>query len=289
MRTRWPWACLLLAVAASVGADDPAYTIKIKAFPDEGQSVLCRESEKQVGLIRLLDPNGQMVREDRPVEEKEEVFTLTVLEGGDRVPRRYRESFSKATSSIVKNKVRFYQGASIDYNLRGKKYRLELPEQHNIPDIEQELLLARANSEIEAPMDEVFIPTKPVKVGASWKVSPLLLLRSFGVHGKLDQKQTEGTGTLVKVYEKDGKRFGVIEIDLTVAYVAMDNAQYDPPALFTIKGTLDTDIDGTSNVGVLNMTTRLKGRATVDREGVKLKLEILREGTTRKERSLPKE
>jgi hypothetical protein len=288
MRTRWPWACLLLAVAASVGADEPAYTIKIKTWPDEGQSVLCRESEKQVGLIRMLDANGQMVREDRPVEEKEEVFTLTVLEAGDRVPRRYRESYSKAASSIVKNKVRFYEGASIDYNLRGKKYRLELPEKHNIPEIEQELLLARANSEIEAPMDEVFIPTKPVKVGASWKVSPLLLLRSFGAHGKLDQKQTEGTGTLVKVYRKDGKRFGVIEIDLTVAYVAMDNAQFDPPALFTIKGTLDTDIDGTSNVGVLDMTTRLKGRAKVDREGVKLKLEILREGTTRKERGIPK-
>jgi hypothetical protein len=288
MRTRWPWACVLLASITTAWADEPAYTIKIKTYPDEGESVLCREKDKQEILMREFNDRGKVVREDKAAEETEEVFTLTVLESGDKLPRRYRHTFEKATSSLIKNKTRIYQGSAIEYVMRGRKYRLELPEQPDIPKIEQELLLSRANSEVEAPLDEAFVPGKPVKVGESWKVSKDLLERSFGAHDKLDKETTEGSATLLKVYQKGGKQFGVIEISLTVGYITKDDTQFDPPGLFQIKGTLDTDIDGATNVGVLSLTTQLKGKAQIEREGVKLNREILAEGTTRKERSLPK-
>lgn len=285
MPNRYLWACVLLLLASRVGAEEPAYTIKIKAFPDEGKSVQCRETETQKSLLRFLSSEGKVLREDRPTEETLEEFTLTVLESGDKVPRRYRQAFSKATCSTLENKNRSYQGLSVQYNLRGGKYRLELPENGDIPASDQDLLLGRANSEIEAGLDEVFIANRPVKVGESWKVEPKVLNRGFGQHGKLDPEKTEGTAQLVKVYDRDGKRFGVIEVDLTVGYVAMDKMLFDPPALFHVKGTLDADIDGTSNVGVLTLTTRLKGRGQLDQGNVRLTLEIVRESTTRKERS----
>ncbi len=287
MRIPFSWACVLL-LPVLARADEPAYTIKIKTHPDEGKSILCREVEKQTDLVRFLDADGKTVKENRPSLENEEVFTLTVLESGAKFPRRYRQTFDKAVSSTLENKNRSYQGLSIEYSMLGTKYRLELPEKHEISQSDQQALVTRANHEVESSMDEIFLPSKPVKVGDAWKIEPALLLRGFSLFGKLDPERTEGTANLVKVYDKDGTRFGVIEVDLTMAYVAMDKLQFDPPGQLRIKATLDTDITGGSNVGVLTMTRRFKGRAKFEQDNIKLTMEILREASTRQERRLPK-
>jgi len=214
---------------------------------------------------------------------------LTVLETNSKFPTRYQESFRKATRHDgQRTQARGYQGLVLGFEFEEGKYRLKLPEKADLTDNERFGLAARANSDLEAPLDEIFQPGKPIEVGQKWDIDGKLLARAFGHNTKVDAELTKGTAKLAKVYTREDKQFGVIEIDLTVAYRAMEDLEFTPPALFLLKGTLDTAIDGSSPVGTLSVTTRLLGRTQVDQKGVKLLLEISRDSSSVKERSLAK-
>jgi len=289
MRTRALGIVLMLGGAVCARAEGPAFTIKIKTYPDKDQSLLCRETDRQAGSIRFIDSEGNILDEQKPVEESEEIYRLTVLEGGERYPRRYQQSFSKAvTGNGRRSQTRGYQGETIAYQLTEGKYDLKLGDKADVTQSERATLLSRANSDVEAPMDEMFQPGKPVKVGETWEVDPKLLARGFGGQGKMDMERTKGQAQLLKTYKKGDQLFGVIEIDLVLAYSAMDQLKFNPPAFFRINGALDTAIDGSSGEGTLTLSTKLTGRTVVEQKGAKVTLIISRTGTVVKEHTAGK-
>ncbi len=283
MPKRLSWV-LLLFLAGPVRADGPTYEIKLKAYPDKGEVISCRETDKQTGVIRFLAPDGKLVKEESPDEETEEIYSLTVLEPGERAPTHYRQIFGKAMASTAREKKRSYQGLEIDFILKDGTYQLKVPEKAEVTDKDREALLTRANGDLQAGLDQIFQPEKPVKEGESWPVPFALLNRGFGALGKLDPDMTKGSAKLVKVYQKEGMRFGVIEIDLKLFFQKLDSLPFDPPARFQINGALDAPIDGSSCVGILTTFTRLMGKTTLEQRGAKVTLILVREGTGRKER-----
>lgn len=288
MRCLFLWV-VVWGIAAPVLADGPAYTIKIKPYPDKGQLINCREYDKQTGVIRFLASDGKVLKEESQNEENEDVFTLTVLEAGERerAPASYRQSFTKATASKAREQKRSYDGTTVDFVLKDGKYKLRLADKAPVTEKDQDVLLSRANGDLDAGMDQIFQPDKPVQVDESWTVSLALLQQGFGALGKLDPDRTRGKATLVKVYDREGRRFGVIEISLMLAFKNLDELPFDPPALFEINGALDTAIDGSNNIGVLTTYTRLTGKTGIEQGGVKITLEIQREGRGVKERFAP--
>lgn len=288
MRTVALWMALI-GGAASARAEGPAFTIKLKTYPDKGQPLLCKETDRQVGRLRFIDAEGNILEEQKPIEESDEVYRLTVLDEGKRYPERYQQSFSKAfLGNGKRGQSRGYEGETILYELIEGKYRLKLSEKADVPQGERLLLASRANGDIEAPMDDIFQPGKPVKVGDSWPVDARLLSRGFGGQGKLDLERTKGQAQLVKAYKKGQQQFGVIGVDLILAYSAMDNLKFNPPALFRIQGTLETAIDGSSAEGTLTLVSRLTGRTLVEQKGAKVTLEISRTGNVVKQRTAVK-
>src|SRR5437764_1181097 len=47
------FCAVLLLVGAAATADGPAYTIKLKTYPDKGQTLLCRDTEQNTSRIRF--------------------------------------------------------------------------------------------------------------------------------------------------------------------------------------------------------------------------------------------
>ncbi len=281
--------CLLLwvlvpALASTALADDPTYTIKLKTYPDKGQPISCREVEKQTSTIRFFGPDGKMLKEEKPSEESEEIYTLEVLEPGERAPLHYRQTFGKATLSTSRTRKRSYEGLAVELFLKEGRYKLRLPDKAEVTERDQEALLTRANGDLDAGLDQIFEPSQPVKVGESWTVSFALLNKGFGPLGKLDPEQSRGSAKLLKAYTREGKQCGVIEFSLALAYLTLDELPFNPPAMFQINGALDTVIDGSSNIGVLTIFSRLSGKAQIQQAGSKLTLMIEREGKARKER-----
>jgi hypothetical protein len=286
MRTYVLVSALLLTGAAGARAEGPAFTIKIKTYPDKGQVLLCRETDQQTGTVRFIDSEGNILQEQKPVEETEENYRLTVLEAGDRCPRRYQQSFDKATHGDGRlNRVRGYQGETILYEMTEGKYQLTLGEKADVSRGERDSLASRANSDLDAPMDGVFQTGKPVKVGEAWEIDGKLLAQGFGGQGKLDMERTKGHARLMKAYKRGNRQFGVIEVNMVIAYSSMDKLKFDPPAVFRIQGTLDTAIDGSSAEGTLKLTSRLNGRTQLEQKGARVTLEISRTGNVLKERT----
>jgi hypothetical protein len=281
---------VLVVIGLAVGRDEgPSFTIKIKTYPDRGHSLLCRDADKQSGSVRFIDSEGNILEEQKPVEESEEVYRLTVLEEGEHYPRRYQHSYSKAVHGNGKrSQTRGYEGETVVYELAEGKYQLKLGEKADVPAGERQGLTARANSDVEAPLDDIFRPGKPVQVGQAWAVDPKLLEKGFGGQGKLDLGRTKGEARLIKAYTKGSRQYGVIEVELEVAYSAMDQLKFNPPALFRIHGTLDTAIDGSTAEGTLKVVSKLTGRTQVEQKGAKLTLEINRTSNVVKERSAGK-
>lgn len=268
-----------------VAADEPVYSIRLRTFPPLNTTVICHDVDRDTGTVRFLNAAGKVVQEKKLDEQSEEIYKLTVLEYTERAPRKFRQNFSKATSTLVKNNVRSYQGVNVEFLLGENGYRIGLPPKHSVTEEDQESLRQRANGDLEVALDEVFVPSRPIKVGEPWEVDPKLLRRAFAGYGIIAPEKTRGTSQLIKVYNRDGVLFGVLSVKLTIAFSSMDRLKYDPPAIFQIDGQLDTDITGTNNVGLLTLKSTLEGSAPVKKGEVNLVLEIKRQGEVRKERT----
>jgi hypothetical protein len=60
-----------------------------------------------------------------------------------------------------------------------------------------------------------FLPEKPVRVSATWEVSIRPLMRTLNQPGALvqfDREKSKGRGKLVRVYEKDGRKYARVEL-----------------------------------------------------------------------------
>jgi hypothetical protein len=281
--------CLALLLAASAGlAYGQAYPIKLKTHPDKGQTLLCRETEKNTTVLRFFDDRGKQLQDQKQVEESEEVYLLTVLVPGAKFPLRYAQTFDKAMhGNGVRSQPKSYQGHKLEFDWQDGKYQLKLGQRADLSDEEKQALVDRANNEVEAPLDTMFTPTEPVELRELWAVNPTLLQKAFGRLGKLDGAKTRGRGRLTRVYRKGGALCGVIEVQLTIAFQEMANLKFDSPALWDIKVSLDTAIDGSTNVGTLTTVSKLTGKGHVVEEKTTRPLELLRESSVKKERSLP--
>ena len=99
-------------------------------------------------------------------------------------------------------------------------------------------------------VSDPFLPRKAVKVDETWKLDVTQLARDFTKDGKIetDETKAKGSGKLLKVYQKDGKQFGVFELTVEVPVTALINDGNKTPTKegkITIKLERDGPIDGT--------------------------------------------
>ena len=134
------------------------------------------------------------------------------------------------------------------------------------------------------------MPDRPVKPNETWTVDADKVVKSFESGGpfKLDKDTTKVTGKLVKVYDKGGKQFGVIEMSMVLGVKELDidgqELAMKAGSKVTAAVTLDVCIDGSAHTGtekgtmkfdlngeIPNGTLTVKGQAKYEKVAEDLK------------------
>jgi hypothetical protein len=127
---------------------------------------------------------------------------------------------------------------------------------------------------------EDLLPDKPVKPGDTWKVEGAKLLASLGGEAKntIDADKTVINGKLVKTYKKDGKLFGVAELDGDIVIAALGEKlaiKVKPGSKMNLKMTVDACIDGSAPGSKMNGTLTI----ALDAEGSGVTVKVSSDGT----------
>ena len=90
----------------------------------------------------------------------------------------------------------------------------------------------------------------------------------------MDADKSKAEGKLAKAYAKNGKQYGVIEVQLTLAFKSLEGFQFDQPLMISMQGSLDTAIDGSSTAGKITFTGKMKGKGRGERDGLKFTVDM---------------
>ena len=208
MRSYSFWSLLaILTLAVGVRAED-TYTIKLKRAPDVGKANKVTSTDTTSTSIKVAFPaTGQEVQK-KQAEREEAVYTVSVLEKGDERPNKYKRTYETATRTRDgKAETRSYQGRTLIFEKKGDKYTVTSEEDK--PISKEDLAdLTRSANRSTAGIAELFLPSKSIKVGDTWKIEGKKIAELFP--GDPDPERSGGEGKLTKVYKKDGHRFGVL-------------------------------------------------------------------------------
>lgn len=272
------WAILASGVLLlpAVAADEPV-TVKLKR-PAKGETVSDSRTE-EVDVTQSVDGMAAPTLEVRTKQE----YTDAVLEGdGKGKPTKMERTYKTMEQTA---------GAKVDHGLAGKTVLIEKGKGKEkftfridgkpVSESAAKLLDQEFNQEVDT--EELMMPTKPVKVGDTWEVPAKAVDKMFGEEFVVDSKKVSATGKLVKVYDKNKAKYGVIEytIELPVASIG---GQVEATAGSMLKVTLSMDgcLDGT--VYESSSSGKLEGvvRAKVQGKDVTVKI-----GGTLKSKSEP--
>jgi hypothetical protein len=291
MRGRTCWTCIAVLSILATTARAQEFTIKFKHSSDAGQSVTVKENSKETTAFTATDPNGKIVNQGKNTAVIDEAYTETVLEKGDKKPRKFKRTYEKATRSDGSNKLTLpYEGRTIVFEMKGDKYTATA---EGTPALPKELLdeLVKRASGNDSEVDDAILPQKPVKVGDKWAIEPKQVAKALAKEGGLDIDidKSKGDVTLTKAYTKDGAQFGVLEVSMKLAVKKVGDLTFDPPGTMELKATLDVTIDGTGTAGTETSTSKLQGKGTeMPPGGQKITVDLTVDGTGKKEVSAQK-
>jgi hypothetical protein len=290
MRWHSLWACLTVAALVAAAPAQDTYTIKIKRDPDPGKSVTYKDSSTESGTVKILDADGNLLKEDKPNVVQDEVYTVTVIEKGDKRPKKFKRAYEKATRTVAGTaQARSYEGRTVVFELKDGKYVVTVEGDKPLDEMDLAELTKKANDN-EENVDEVLLPKEAVKVGDKWPIDGKAVAKLFSKGGELslDADKTKGDGTLLKVYKKDEKQFGVVEVKLKLAIKGAGGLKFDEPAVMDLTLALDTALDGSTTAGSMTMKGKMTGKAVLDQMGMKFGVQLNMDASGKEERTAEK-
>lgn len=260
------------------GGDQPGpdqlFTLKVKSFADPGNSVTVHTKFTMVDPRKITEDQGKEFEvKIELVSEKE--FIETVLEKGDGAPKRYKRSFKKASVSRNGKEMELpYHGNTIAYENTGESYLVSLEGKGMLlpPDVIE--LTEEAKGRLKGDSRQDVLPGKPVKVGDTWALSRKFLEERAGKGNEIDADKSKGEARLARVYTKDGKQYGVIEVTADVVIKGMKQLQLAQPGKFQGTGTYDMVADGSSPAGTVVLKGKLNARGILNAGGKKATIEM---------------
>lgn len=234
---------LLPAVAA-----DEAITIKLKKA---GKGDVVKETKTEdVTNDATVTVNGQEMKQNEKSSSKF-VYTDEILERGEKDPKPTKLKRTYETADVTK------AGKGVDLGLKGKTVAIEKGKDKytfavadgKLGEEATDLLDKEFNKKDDVDSEQLMLPKKPVKVGDTWEVDLKAVENLFGEEMSLDKDKMKATGKLVKVYDKDKAKFGVVEytLDLPIASLNIMGQSVPATAGSKLKMTISLDgcIDGT--------------------------------------------
>lgn len=243
------WVAILAAglVAGAAGAADEPITIKLKKA---GKGDVVKETKtEEVTNVADVTAMGQKNTTEEKAGSKL-VYTDEIVEKGEKDSKPTKLKRTYETADVTK------KGEKVDVGLKGKTVVIEKGKDKytfkadggELKADATELLDKEFNKKDEPDMEELMMPKKAVKVGDTWQVDAKAVEKMFGDELAVDKDKVKVTGKLVKVYDKDKAKYGVIDftIDLPVASVNVmgQPLQTTDGSKLTVTISLDGCIDG---------------------------------------------
>src|SRR5262249_55026173 len=129
------------------------------------------------------------------------------------------------------------------------------------------LVFDRDKEDFEAGL----LPKQPVKVGETWTVEPEAVKSLLGpASGTANLSKSTLNCKLARAYTKDGKQWGVLEIDFNIVYEATPGQMVTTGSgTMRINGSLDAVLDGSAGDRALKITSQVAFSGTFGREEIK--------------------
>jgi hypothetical protein len=259
-------AILLLAALAGPASGE-SYSLKFRTVPDAGKSVLVREESRQE-VDTVVKEDGKEIKRERLTLGDVAEYTQAVQKAKGGLPLKFTNEYTKAETA--RNGMKFplpWQGRKVPFELADGKLTSKA-EGKPLPKDAVAVLEKQAAARF---IDTVLplLPEKAVEVGDTWKVPAKKAVSGLKV--PFDEKHTEASGKLIKVYEKGGVKFAVVELQASVALKGVDGGKLD------YKVRIDAAIDGKSTRGSYRADLTITGARPIEVKERKLTAN----GTTR--------
>jgi hypothetical protein len=281
---------LLLAAEARHGGaapgGTPAYAIKIKEHPSKDEAFVVHEVEKRKVYTKITN-GGKVLKDETEERTTVEGYTETVLQVGKKRPTEYKREYTRAEEKPKGEAARklSYAGRTVVFSRKDGKFQVSAEGAPALAEADAAALRRQADNAGDEESILPMLPEKPVKVGATWPITSKALAKS-GTAGFLIPEKSKGEGKLVKAYTKDGHTWGVVELKLDAAMRGpMGKGEL---GLARVEITLETPIDGSSVLGKLTMSMKMKGKTVIEQKGMKFDIETDIDQSTTTTRSAKK-
>lgn len=268
-------ALFAVGLAAVIArADDGPVTIKIK-HPGPGDRVKETKTETTTNKVSFTVMGMDMSKDEQTASNMvyvEEVVTRPV--GAKRATKLKR---TYETATLTKD------GEKIDLGLVGKTVVIEKKDAGYDITVDGKAIDGPAADVLKKEFkkekqvnDEDMLPKNPVKVGGTWKIDMAPLAKDAAGELDIDVAKSKGTGKLIKVYDKGGHKYGVVEITLELVLTKIggeaQTIELKDGSKMTVTAVLDSCIDGSKSDATGKMT--LKGAFTGTTMGIDLKFDL---------------
>jgi len=260
---RFILSALVVTLANSVGSAQEMHTIKLKLKVEPGKSRTSTDTHKDTGTTKILDADGKVLKEISPggAESVSQEIVLEADKSGN--PTKFIRKVQKAKNTEDgKTTAYSYEGKSLLFEKQADgKFRIGVEGKGTIDAKDQEKLFRAANKPSES--DEIMKqldPKKPVKIGETWKLDPKPIARAMDFI--VDESKSVLTAKLSKVTMKGTSKVGTFEIDLKLMLTESNEPillKFDPPAIFSMSGTIEMPIDASSTEVKALLKAGLKG------------------------------
>jgi hypothetical protein len=121
----------------------------------------------------------------------------------------------------------------------------------------------------QADYGKLFLPQRAVKLNRPWAINPRLLVRDLGQAGGVQfaAAGARATGTLTRVYQQGGHRFGTLNFVLNLPIASLQlgtlGTVATPHSAALLHLTVDGCIDGSSSTAALKFDMQMSIHAAV--------------------------
>lgn len=256
-------AVLGLMAAGAVLADQGPVAIKLKkAGPGDVVRETKAESTEQKVTITAM--GRDQVKGEKSVVKF--VFTDEVIErpAGAPKPTKVKRTYQTADLTTAAGAQDLgLKGKTVLIEKKGDKYEFTI-DGAAVSAKAAEILGQEFSARKQSTEDDL-IPKKPVQVGEPWPIDVAKATAEFSANMVFDLDKSTATGRLVKVSDKGGKKFGVIELRMELVVAKLKQQQGEIPlkegSKLSIAFTMDGCIDGSEATGggKMTMTGKLSG------------------------------
>jgi predicted Zn finger-like uncharacterized protein len=262
------------------GGDNTEHAIRTRSFPDAGSSAVISKSQKMTMVMTLRDDAGNVLKQVNQDQTEEEEFTLTVLEAGAKWPKKFKQAYKTANETQGARVVpQPYQGRTVVFEDRGGRLHASSEGKPALPrPVLDSLSMKTTQTLLGAQLENMAWPER-LRVGETKTLSPQAFVKQFalGAGGQIDidEPQCRANAKLKDVATRNGKQFGVMDVNVTIVVRRIPpEMRFEPPATFDMTMNLDVVIDGSSTQGTMTGAGSLKGVAKMNQFGKQLSVDM---------------